>query len=173
MNYKEVIYNEVQVWFLQKQITEEIVLDNNFKAIRQNNINPDEYLKIYFEIGGRDWQWTERILLSKEKLNIKLNESFRRIYYFYKESILSGYFELDFSKEEVEIVYFGLLPSAIGKGAGKAMMNSALNIIKNQSRKTVILHTCSADSPQALDFYKKMGFEVYKSLYENQARIIF
>lgn len=173
MNYKKVIYNEVQVWFLRRHIPEKNDLDKDFQAILQNNINPEEYLKIYFEIGGRDWQWTERILLSKRKLIKKLNESFREIYYYYSENNLLGYFELDFSKEEVEIVYFGLLPDAIGKGAGKAMMNSAFDIIKKHNRKTVMLHTCSGDSPQALDYYKKMGFEVFKTIYEDQAKIIF
>lgn len=173
MRYKEVVYNKVQVWYLKREIPDNIDSDLRFTTIPQSNINSEEYLQIYFDIGGRDWQWTERILLSKEKLNKKLNETFRKIYYFYSKDNLLGYFELDLSKEEVEIVYFGLLPTAIGKGTGKAMMNSAFNIIKKHNRKKVMLHTCSADSPQAVHFYKKMGFEVYKTIYEEQARIIF
>jgi GNAT superfamily N-acetyltransferase len=173
MNYKKLIYNDVTVYFLRKTITEAPNLDKKYSAIRQTNIKPEEYLKIYYDIGGRDWQWTERIILNSKQLKSKLEESYRHIYYFYIDSNLIGYFELDFSKEEVEIVYFGLLPTAIGKGLGKTMMNHAFNIIYQNNHNKVMLHTCSADSPMALPFYKKMGFEVYKTIDEKQAKLIF
>ncbi len=173
MKYKKVLYNEVTVYFLRASVTEIKNINTRYKAVRQTNIDPEEYLKLYYEIGGRDWQWTERLLLNKKALVRKLNESYRAIYYFYNDNVFSGYFELDLSKAEVEIVYFGLLPSAIGEGLGKAMMQTAFNIIRNNNSDKVILHTCSADSPAALPFYKKMGFEIYKTTKEKQSKIIF
>lgn len=173
MNYKKVIYKEVQIWFMRAKLPLNIDVDINYNAKLQKDIHPEEYLRIYYNIGGKNWDWTERILLSKEQLYKKLNESFREIYYYYSNNILLGYFELDLTKKEVEIIYFGLLPNAIGKGIGKAMMNTVFNIIKKHNREIIILHTCSADSPQALSFYQKMGFEIYKTTKEEQAHIIF
>ncbi len=173
MNYKKVIYNTVDVWYLKATVPDKVEINTNYKAILQDKIDINQYLEIYYEIGGKQWDWSERILLSTNKLRHKLNESFREIYYYFKDDILIGYFELDLSKKETEIVYFGILPDYIGKGTGRAMMNTVFEIAKNHNIKTLMLHTCSADSPQALAFYKKMGFELYKQTKEEQAHIIF
>ena len=164
----KVIYKDADVWYLNRK-TKAKENDTGIKSIKQTNIDYDNYIAIYKAIGGT-YDWSGRIIISKEETLKILNKNTTEIYYNYINDELIGYFEFDFS-DNAEIIYFGLMPNSIGKGLGRKLMDNALDILKSKNIDTVMLHTCSLDHENALRFYKKCGFEVYKETIEAQAII--
>jgi ribosomal protein S18 acetylase RimI-like enzyme len=75
----------------------------------------------------------------------------------------AGYFEL---KREasgaIEIAYFGLLPSAIGRALGKHLLTLAVEHAWRERPSRVWLHTSSLDHPHALGNYMKRGFRIVR-----------
>jgi GNAT superfamily N-acetyltransferase len=64
----------------------------------------------------------------------------------------------------VEIVYFGLLPSMIGKGLGSAMLTLVVQEAwRIEDTQRIWLHTCSEDHPHALANYEKRGFRLFRT----------
>jgi hypothetical protein len=65
----------------------------------------------------------------------------------------------------VEIAYFGLMPSGIGQGLGRALLTRAVDAawsLKPQPSR-VWLHTCTLDHPAALANYLARGFKVSRT----------
>ncbi|WP_024330124.1 GNAT family N-acetyltransferase [Simiduia agarivorans] len=73
----------------------------------------------------------------------------------------AGYFELARSGTEAEVRYFGLLPSAIGRGLGAGLLSCAVAQAWALGVERVWVHTCTLDHPVALANYKKRGFQLY------------
>jgi GNAT superfamily N-acetyltransferase len=161
-----------QVWYLRRYIDENEQFTNykdlNFR--RQSSIDLVDYRIFYHAIGG-EWKWANRLIINYSELDKLLSEESREVYYVYESNVRIGYFELDLSKVEVELVYFGLLKPYLSKGYGKKMMNYILKRLQTIKQQTIILHTCSNDSPEALDFYQKMKFVIYDNRTENQVII--
>jgi len=127
----------------------------------QNKINPDNYLEVYQKIGEL-WHWSERLLMTEEKLEELLLAAENLIYFLkYQEEII-GYFELNIKETEAELVYFGLAENHLGRGLGRLMMDKVKAVAHEHKIQRLWLHTCSFDSPKALAFYKKSGFYLYK-----------
>ena len=71
--------------------------------------------------------------------------------------------ELDFRIEgDCEIAFFGLTPSLLGRGAGRWLMNRALENAWSWPIRRVWTHTCTLDHPGALAFYLRTGFTPYR-----------
>ena len=72
-----------------------------------------------------------------------------------------GLLELDFREPgECELAFFGLDQSLIGSGAGRIMMNAAIDKAWEKPITRFWVHTCTLDHPAALPLYQKMGFSV-------------
>jgi GNAT superfamily N-acetyltransferase len=70
-----------------------------------------------------------------------------------------GYAELERGPEGVvEICYFGLLPSALGRGLGAGFLSTVCEQAFALGASRVWLHTCTLDHPAALANYEKRGF---------------
>lgn len=151
----DVLFLEIKAPFLDEEMK---VGDYYFEL--QKNISTEDYLKVYKNIGN-PWHWSERLLVSKEKLKTILASPNSIIYFLKHQNEVVGYFELDKSEQEVELVYFGLSENHIGFGLGKFMMNKVKSICQEQHFHRLWLHTCSFDAPQALDFYQRCGFKIY------------
>ena len=78
---------------------------------------------------------------------------------------MAGWYELRRVPEDgsVEIAYFGLMPGAIGRGLGKALLGCAVRDAWAMGATRVWLHTCTLDHPHALPNYLARGFRVYKT----------
>jgi len=75
-----------------------------------------------------------------------------------------GYFELyRHADESVEIDYFGLTPTFIGRGLGGLLLTRAVREAWALGARRVWLHTCTLDSPNALPGYQARGFRPYKT----------
>jgi GNAT superfamily N-acetyltransferase len=62
----------------------------------------------------------------------------------------------------VEIVYFGLLPEFIGRGAGKAFLDAVVAEAWRADTNRVWLHTCTLDHERALANYVAGGFRIVR-----------
>ncbi len=75
------------------------------------------------------------------------------------DGINEALLELDFRTDGIrDLVYFGLTPALIGLGAGRYLMNQAIQLAWGAPISRMTLHTCQLDSPQALPFYIRSGF---------------
>ena len=59
---------------------------------------------------------------------------------------------------EVEILYFGLVPEAIGHGLGGFLLARTVEQAWALGAERVVLNTCTLDAPQALPNYEARGF---------------
>jgi len=129
--------------------------------------DPAAYRELFRRI-GHDWLWFGRLGADDAELLKLLGEPARELYFCRSQGEAVGLLELNFADpENAELAYFGLVPEAIGSGAGRWLMNQALDKVwARPETKRMWLHTCTADSPQALGFYRSCGFTPYKRAIE-------
>ena len=58
--------------------------------------------------------------------------------------------------------YFGLTPRLIGSGAGRWLMNRAIERAWSRPIGCFWVHTCTYDHPNALPFYLRSGFRAFR-----------
>lgn len=121
------------------------------------------YKSLFREV-GEDWVWFGRLLMGDEELETLLSEPTRENYRPMKDGNALGTLELNYADpENVEIAYFGLVPGAIGGGIGRWLMGQGIEMAWSRPEtKRVWLHTCTADSPQAIHFYRACGFNPFR-----------
>lgn len=120
-----------------------------------------------FRAVGQDWLWTSRLVMADEKLAAILCEPRVEIYRLMDDGRAVGLLELDFRQaEQCELAFFGLVSDAIGKGAGRLMMDHAIELAWSRPIGRFWVHTCTHDSQAALPFYCRSGFTPYATLVE-------
>ncbi|QFT30726.1 Acetyltransferase (GNAT) family protein [Labrenzia sp. THAF82] len=127
----------------------------------------DDYRALFRQV-GEDWIWFGRLVYDDATLSNMLGEPTRENYLPLRNGKPIGTLELDFANpEEPEVAYFGLVPEAIGGGAGRWLMAQAVEMAwARPQTKRLWLHTCTGDSPQALKFYMSCGYRPYKRAVE-------
>ena len=124
--------------------------------------NLQDYRALFRRI-GQEWLWFSRLQLNDSELGEILNHPLYETYVFKARGDGRGLLELDFRIEgECEIGFFGLASEMIGQGAGRWMMNRALQIAWLRPIRRLWLHTCTFDHPDAVDFYIRSGFVPYR-----------
>ncbi len=113
---------------------------------------------------GEPWLWASRLRLDDAALAAIIGSEAIEIYDLTIGPDTIGLLELDFRKPDAcELSFFGVVPEAIGIGAGRFLMNRAIE--RAWSRTPRIsrfwVHTCSNDHPDALAFYIRSGFVPY------------
>ena len=94
--------------------------------------------------------------MDKFKVSYQVTEEFIRknpTFILYVEHKIIGFYSLLINSQENTIEYFYIQPEYIGKGYGKKMWNHLVNYCKAYNINELTLVT----SPQAKDFYEKMG----------------
>jgi GNAT superfamily N-acetyltransferase len=133
---------------------------------RVTYVDPAWYRELFTRI-GREWLWASRLLLSDRELGGILNHPATELYVPMSEDREIGFLEFDFRVEhEAELVFFGLVPEAVGGGAGRWLMNKALRLAWRPEIRRVWLHTCTLDHPAAAEFYRRSGFVPYRAAVE-------
>ncbi|MEQ6202071.1 GNAT family N-acetyltransferase [Sulfitobacter sp. HNIBRBA2951] len=123
----------------------------------------DWYRDVFTRVGGQDWLWYGRLKMTDVDLSAILNNPDVHIYTLQKDGRDEALLELDFRQSgECELAYFGLTPALIGSGAGRYLMNEAIARAWGADITRFHVHTCTLDSPQAVDFYVRSGFAAYK-----------
>ena len=83
-----------------------------------------ERYRALFRAVGEPWMWFSRAIMSDERLRAIIAHPEVESYALVREGRDIGLLELDFRpEEECELAYFGLIPEAIGCGAGRFLMN--------------------------------------------------
>jgi GNAT superfamily N-acetyltransferase len=73
-----------------------------------------------------------------------------------------GLLELDYGTQgECELAFFGVSDVLQGQGAGRWLMNRALERAWAHPIRRLWVHTCTLDHPNALAFYLRSGFRAY------------
>jgi GNAT superfamily N-acetyltransferase len=135
----------------------------NATAERITPCSPARYRELYAAVGS-DWQWHDRDAWSDQRLTEHLAQPAVTVYVFTVGGEPAGYFELERHDDgDVELAYFGLFPSHIGRGLGGAMLTAATEEAWRLGASSVWLHTCTLDHPHAIENYRARGFEEYKA----------
>ena len=129
---------------------------------RWSEVTRDTYLALFRAI-GTPWLWYGRLQKSDAELQAILDDPNDEIHVAESGGRIIGLLELVIQAAgDVEVSYFGLVPGETGRGTGAWLMDQAQRIAwaKAETRR-LWLHTCTADDPAALRFYRKMGFAPY------------
>jgi len=112
---------------------------------------------------GQDWLWFSRLEMSDATLAAVLAEPSTEIYSVRSDGNDEGLLELDFGETGTcELVFFGLAPALVGTGAGRWLMNRAIEIVWSRKIARFWVHTCNCDHPNALSFYMRSGFRAFR-----------
>ena len=119
---------------------------------------------------GRDIMWFSRLIIGEEKLAAIIGDPDVMSLALVQGGRGIGLLELDFREAgQCELSFFGVVPSAVGGGAGRWLMNEALTAAWARPISRLWVHTCSLDHPAALGFYQRSGFRPYEIMVEVHA----
>ncbi len=137
--------------------------DNPDLSIVQAKIPSPELSRFLYTAVGGDWYWCDRLSWSHEQWMQYLDRLEVQTWVAYVSGTPAGYVELEAQAEgNVEIAYFGLLRSFIGKGIGGHLLSVGVEKAWQMGARRVWVHTCSLDGPFALQNYQARGFELYQ-----------
>ena len=135
--------------------------DSSWRLERLSAPDLERYRAAFHRVGD-EYLWALRLLMPEHELTQYLTDSRIEIYFLVTPSGDEGLLELDFRVErECEVALFGVAPSLFGTGAGRWLMNHALEKAWSHPIERFWLHTCTLDHPNALAFYRRTGFVPY------------
>lgn len=136
---------------------------SDLAVVRLKNPSVAFYRFLYDQVGGL-WHWTGRKLLDDTQLAISISKPNVEIFVLSFQGNPAGYVEFEVQSEgkDVEIVYFGLIPSFFGRGFGSFLINWSIWYVWTMLRpQRLWVHTCTLDGENALPTYYKAGFTKY------------
>lgn len=120
------------------------------------------FYKFLYQSVGEEWAWRDRLQMSTSKLRGILASPKTQVHVMYVSGSPAGYVELYRHDDgSVEVAYFGLRRSYMGRGLGKHLLSYGVARAWDMGAKRVWLHTCNLDGPHALSNYQKRGFRIY------------
>lgn len=120
------------------------------------------YLAMYRILGER-WMWFSRLVKPVAEIEAILADPAVICFAVRHEGRDVGLLELDFRVAgEGELAFFGLDESVLGRGAGRWLMNRALELAWARPIGRFWVHTCTLDHQSAPEFYQRSGFSVFK-----------
>ena len=122
-----------------------------------------ELNRFFYTAVGGDWFWLDRLAWTYRAWLDYLNRPELETWVLSADGLPAGYFELEHQPgDDVEVVYFGLLPRFVGQGLGGHLLTAAVERAWQRGAKRVWLHTCNLDHPVALAHYRARGFRLYR-----------
>lgn len=153
---------KINIYYLKMTKAPEIILPTcdkySLNSIKKP-ISIDSYLSYYHDI-GKAFGWTDRLQISKTQLQQDINKENAHLFTLQVDGKEVGYTELVVEKDYVELLYFGLFTTEIGKGYGEKFLTMILEKAWTFDPQWVQLNTCELDHPKALSLYQKMGFTI-------------
>lgn len=120
------------------------------------------YRALYTLVGER-WLWRDRLVWTDAELDRYLSSRDVHVWTLNVRGETAGYFELQRHPDDtVEVMYFGLVESFIGRGLGGWLLTRAVEEAFALGARRVILNTCTLDSPRALPNYLARGFVIVR-----------
>ena len=112
---------------------------------------------------GEEWLWFSRLQMTDAELAAIVQSPSVEVYALVLDCRDEGLLELNFrSAGQCEIGMFGVTANLIASGAGRRLMNRALELAWARPVTRVWLHTCTFDHPSALAFYQRSGFRAFR-----------
>jgi GNAT superfamily N-acetyltransferase len=121
-----------------------------------------EYRALYTLV-GQQWFWRDRLVWADDELEAYLASPNVHVWLLTVAGATAGYFELQHhASGDVEVMYFGLVSSFIGRGLGGWLLTRAVEEAFALGGERVVLNTCTLDAPQALPNYLARGFTIVR-----------
>jgi GNAT superfamily N-acetyltransferase len=126
--------------------------------------SPDlDWFRDLYRRVGEEWLWFSRLQMADADLAAIIRSPMVDVYALVHEERDEGLLELDFRDAGLcELAFFGVTADLIGGGAGRWLMNRALELAWSRPVRRVWVHTCTLDHPSALAFYRRSGFRPFR-----------
>ena len=125
-----------------------------------------QYRYLYDTVGA-DYVWWLRRSMPDHHLAHLLRDPRVSVHVLRLGGEMAGFFELDRTHwPVVNISYFGLFPSAVGRGIGYAFLRHAVDTAWAMRPRVVTVNTCTADHPRAMPTYLRAGFRPDRQVWE-------
>lgn len=122
-----------------------------------------DWYRDLFRRVGEPWLWFSRLRLDDAALAAIVHDPAVEVSALVADGRDEGLLELDFrAPGEVELAFFGVTEALVGRGAGRLLMDVALERAWAAEPRRVWVHTCTLDHPGALSFYRRSGFVPYR-----------
>lgn len=122
----------------------------------------DWFRELYRRV-GEEWLWFSRLQMSDADLAAIIHSPLVEVHALVQDGRDEGLCELDFREPgQCELAFFGVTAKLIGSGAGRWLMNRALERAWSRQVSRVWVHTCTLDHPSALAFYQRSGFRPFR-----------
>lgn len=136
--------------------------DPDFRVTRMAEPDGAVNQALYIAVGG-DWAWSDKRNWDHETWQKHAENPSLHTHVAHHGNETAGYFELLQCGDEVEILYFGLLPGFIGRGLGGMLLTKAIEEAWALQSQRVTVNTCSLDHPSALQNYLARGMRIVKT----------
>lgn len=126
------------------------------------------YRALFKAVGG-PWLWVSRLKISDDELVTILSHHDVAAFALTNGLEDLGFLELDHREQDeagLEIRYLGLVPHAMKKGYGPALMAHAFAVARARQVTRLWLHSCHIDGPSSANFYRAQGFTPIRSAIE-------
>jgi len=128
---------------------------------REPRPDPAWYRELFARVGA-NWLWFSRLAMPVAQLERIIRHPDVEIYALEVGGRDEGLLELDFREPgQCELAFFGLSDALLGQGAGRWLMNRAIEGAWARPIRRLWVHTCTNDHPAALAFYMRSGFSIY------------
>lgn len=126
--------------------------------------SPDlDWFRDLYRRVGEEWLWFSRLQMADAELAAIIRSPMVDVHALVHEGRDEGLLELDFHEAgQCELAFFGVTADLIGGGAGRWLMNRALELAWSRPVTRVWVHTCTLDHPSALAFYQRSGFRPFR-----------
>jgi GNAT superfamily N-acetyltransferase len=116
---------------------------------------------------GERWLWAVHLPKSAEQISALLDDAKGEVFAAVSREADVGLVQLEYDAQgNAEIVYFGLVESAVGKGIGRWLAEQVIARAFAKPVRRLWLHTCNFDHPKALRFYQAAGFRIFATGFE-------
>ena len=126
--------------------------------------SPDlDWFRDLYRRVGEEWLWFSRLQMADAELAAIIRSPMVDVHALVHEGRDKGLLELDFRDAgQCELAFFGVTADLIGGGAGRWLMNRALELAWSRQVSRVWVHTCTLDHSSALAFYQRSGFRPFR-----------
>ena len=157
----------VTTWYLEQtnpaQLRRARVPDPAPLVMQARDPLPEFSRFLYTAVGG-DWHWIDRLSWTYARWREYLARPQVQTWVMYVEGTPAGYIELEQQSESnVELAYFGLIKSFIGRGLGGHLLTRGIEQAWAMNAKRVWVHTCALDGEHALANYQARGMRLYNT----------
>jgi GNAT superfamily N-acetyltransferase len=132
-------------------------------TLRRVEVPDLDWFRDLYRRVGEEWLWFSRLQMSDADLAAIIQTPLVEVHALVEDGRDEGLLELDFREPgQCELAFFGVTAKLIGSGAGRWLMNRALERAWSRQVARVWVHTCTLDHPSALAFYQRSGFRPFR-----------